>query len=69
MQKLTYRCRWAPLPTMTSYIPGPVISIVFSIGYGIYKSLNSSTSAGHVFLHVYQYEIYLKNTGTNHFRN
>jgi len=44
-------------------------SIVFSFGYGIYKSLNSRTSAGHVYLHVYQYEIYLKNTGTNQFKN
>jgi len=35
--------------TRTSlWTTGPVISIVFSFGYGIYKSLNSSTSAGHV---------------------
>jgi len=48
---------------------GPVISIVFSFGYGIHKSLNSSTCGGHQSLHVYQYEIYLENTGTNQFRN
>ena len=49
--------------------PGPVISIVFSFGYGMCKSLNSSTSAGHVYLHMYQYEIYLENTSTNQFQN
>ena len=48
---------------------GPVISIVFSFRYGIYISLNSSTSAGHVYHHVYQYEMYLENTGRNQFRN
>ena len=54
---------WTGLP------PGPVISIVFSFGYGIHKSLNSSTCGGHLSLHVYQYKIYLENTGTNQFRN
>ena len=49
--------------------PGPVISIVFSFGYGIQKSLLSSTCGGHLSLHVYHYEIYLENTGTNQFRN
>jgi len=48
---------------------GPVISIVFSFGYGIQKSLLSSTCGGYLSLHVYQYEIYLENTGTNQFRN
>ena len=49
--------------------PGPVISIVFSFGYGIHKSLNSSMCAGHLSVHVYQYKIYLENTGTNQFRS
>jgi len=49
-------------------VPGPVKSIVFSFRNGMYISLNSSTSAGHVYLHVYQYEIYLENTGRNQFR-
>jgi len=59
--------RWYPQDYQQS--ARPVIRIFFSYEYGIYKWLNSSTNTGHVYLHVYQYEIYLENTSTNQFRN
>jgi len=61
--------KMAPLVKASGSSAGPVISTFLDFGNDIQKSFSWGTSAGHLSLHGYQYEIYLENTGANEFRN
>jgi len=61
--------KMAPLAKASASSAGPLICIVFKFGNDIQKSFSWGTSAGHLSLQGYQYEIYLGNAGANQFRN